>query len=255
MIGAARLRRPPSGRPPEVADGVYRLGTKWANFYLVVDGDEAALIDAGYPGYQDQVTAALESLGTRLSGVASVVVTHHHVDHAGTAEHWRSVAGASVFVHGGDAPIVRGERRSHVPPGFYRQAWRPSMARYLAHTIAAGGGRYRPVAAVQELGQDQTMDLPGRPRVVHTPGHTAGHCSVVLAERGVLFSGDAMVNFDYASGERGLKQHRFNDDRPRALESLARLEQFDAAIVLFGHGDPWTQGSRKAIEFVRERAD
>jgi glyoxylase-like metal-dependent hydrolase (beta-lactamase superfamily II) len=254
MTGFPHVRRSSSAWPSEVADGVYRLGTKWANFYLVVDADDVALIDAGYPDYRHQITSALQALRKPLSGIACVVVTHHHVDHVGTADHLRSVAGASVLVHRDDAPIVRGERRSHVPPGFYRQSWRPSMARYLAHTVGAGGARYRPVASVHELGDEETIDAPGRPRVIHTPGHTAGHCSVVLADRDVLFSGDAMVNFDYATGKRRLGQHRFNDDRRRALSSLARLDGVDAAIVLFGHGDPWTQGSGKAIEIVRERA-
>ncbi len=34
----------------EVARGVHRLGTRWANFYPVVDGGEGLLIDSGYPG-------------------------------------------------------------------------------------------------------------------------------------------------------------------------------------------------------------
>jgi hypothetical protein len=33
-------------KPPEVGEGVFRLGTKWLNFYLVVDQDEVTLIDA-----------------------------------------------------------------------------------------------------------------------------------------------------------------------------------------------------------------
>jgi glyoxylase-like metal-dependent hydrolase (beta-lactamase superfamily II) len=238
----------------EVAPSVYRLGTRWANFYLVADGDGALLIDAGYPGYWKQVGPALGATGRSLDALAGVIVTHHHVDHVGTAEAARIRTGAPVFVHRDDATIVRGERRSHVPPGFYRQSWRPSMARYLAHTVAAGGARYRPVGAVETLGDDEVLDLPGRPRVIHTPGHTAGHCSVVLEERGVLFAGDAMVNFDYAAGRTGLNQHRFNEDRARALASLAHLERFDAETVVFGHGDPWTGGLAKAVEVVRERA-
>jgi glyoxylase-like metal-dependent hydrolase (beta-lactamase superfamily II) len=238
-------------KPPEVTDRIYRLGTKWVNLYLVVDAGEATLVDAGYPGYWRQIDRAVDAVGMTDAGVSAVIVTHHHIDHMGTAERLRSRAGARVFVHEGDAPIVRGERPSHVPPGFYRQSWRPSMARYLAHTVAAGGARYRPVSSVETLAEDQVLDVPGRPRVIHTPGHTAGHCSVVLEDRGVLFSGDAMVNLDYATGRRGLGQHRFNDDRELALASLDRLEPFDLETVLFGHGDPWTAGSRRALEVVR----
>jgi glyoxylase-like metal-dependent hydrolase (beta-lactamase superfamily II) len=241
-------------KPPEVAEGVYRLGTKWANFYLVRDGSEWTMIDAGYPGYIAQLDGALQALGSAVEAVQAVVVTHHHVDHAGTAEAVRSRSGASVCVHPGDATIVGGERRSHVPPGFYRQSWRPSMARYLAHTVRVGGARYRPVAAVERLGGDQTLDVPGRPRVMYVPGHTAGHCSVWLADRGVLFTGDALVNFDYASGQSGVRPHRFNEDRPRAIESLGRFEDVTAETLLFGHGDPWEDGVDTALEIAREAA-
>jgi glyoxylase-like metal-dependent hydrolase (beta-lactamase superfamily II) len=241
-------------RPPEVADGIFRLGTRWANFYLLVDGHEATLVDAGYPRYWPQVTQALDGLGLPANSIAAVLVTHHHVDHVGTAEQVRRSTGATVHVHEHDAEIVCGERRSHVPPGFYRQSWRPSMTRYLAHTVAVGGARYRPVAEAAVLSEDGALDVPGRPRIVQTPGHTAGHCSVAVDDRRVLFAGDAMVNFDYASGERGLALHRFNEDRQRAFQSLARLDGVDADVVLFGHGDPWSQGSKRAVDIVRDRA-
>ena len=240
-------------RPPEVADGVYRLGTKWANFHLVRDGAEWALVDGGYSGYLPQLEAALGALGSSLGAVSAVIVTHHHVDHAGTAEALRSHVGARVFVHEADADIVSGARRSHVPPGFYRQSWRPSMMRYLLHTVRVGGARYSQVSEVQRLGDDQTLDVPGCPRVFHVPGHTAGHCSVLLAERGVLLVGDALVNFDYASGERGVGLHRFNEDRMRAFASLARLEALEADTVLFGHGDPSRGGIRAAVETARQQ--
>lgn len=237
---------------PEVAERVYRLGTRWVNFYLVADGDEALLIDSGYPGYFGDLESAAPHLGVALEGVRAVIVTHHHVDHAGTAEAVRTQAGATVFTGAGDAAIVRGEHPSHPPQGFWRAAWRPSMVGYLLHSARVGGARYRPVQTVTTLDAEQSLDVPGQPQVIPTPGHTAGHCSVLLSERGVLFSGDAMVNFDYATGEPGVKLHRFNEDRERARASLQRLDDVDAETVLFGHGDPWTQGVDRAIELAGE---
>jgi glyoxylase-like metal-dependent hydrolase (beta-lactamase superfamily II) len=55
----------PRERPPEIAPGVYRLGTRWINFYLVAEGTEFTLVDAGYPGYWKYLTAALDALGAR----------------------------------------------------------------------------------------------------------------------------------------------------------------------------------------------
>jgi glyoxylase-like metal-dependent hydrolase (beta-lactamase superfamily II) len=247
------MRRDPPDAP-EVAQGVHRLGTRWVNFYVVIDGDGALLVDAGYPGYLRHLKRALPAIGVAPEAIQAVIVTHHHVDHAGTAEAVRTGLGATVLAGQDDAAIVRGERPSHPPDGFWREAWRPSMLGYLFHSARAGGARYRPVTDVTILGRDSLLDLPGHPRVIPTPGHTAGHCSLLLEERGVLFSGDAMVNFDYATGERELKLHRFNEDRDGAQASLARLEGLEAETVLFGHGDPWMGELDRAIEIVRARA-
>lgn len=239
----------------EVAPGVYRLGTRWVNFYLVTEGGEAVLVDAGYPAYFAQLTRLAESLGTGLGALRATIVTHHHVDHAGTAEAVRVQACAPVLVDPRDSEKVRGQRRSHPPSGFSREVWRPSMIRYLAHTVRAGGARYRPVTEVAPLEEGQRLDLPAQPRILPTRGHTAGHCSVLLEDRGVLLCGDAMVNFDYASGETGPKLHRFNEDRDTALASLAQFDDLDVEAVLFGHGDPWREGLGRALELVRSEEE
>jgi glyoxylase-like metal-dependent hydrolase (beta-lactamase superfamily II) len=239
--------------PTEVADRVYRIGTRWASFYLVVDGNEAVMIDAGYPGYLTQLWACAEAVGVGHGGVRGVIVTHHHVDHAGTAEAVRRKSGAQTFAGAEDVAKVCGHETSHPPHGFWRESWRPSMIAYLLHSARVGGSRYHPVKEVSPLGSEETLDLPGQPRVVATPGHTAGHRSVVLSERGVLFTGDALVNFDYASGKAGLSLHRFNEDRVRATSSLARLEEVDAETLLFGHGDPWRGDVKSAVEEARAR--
>jgi glyoxylase-like metal-dependent hydrolase (beta-lactamase superfamily II) len=241
-------------RPPEVAEGVYRLGTKWINFYLVVESDEYTLIDAGYPGYWRYLVDGVAALGTSLEAIGAVIVTHHHADHAGTAERLRSTAGARVLVGEGDAWIVAGRYPSHASPGFYRQcSWHPSGIRFLAHSAAAGGARYRPVEGVETVAGDQALHLPGHPRVIPTPGHTAGHLSIALEDRGVVLSGDALANFDYVSGKPGLGLHRLNDDREVALASLTRLDPVGAEVVLFAHGDPWTDGLDRALQMVREQ--
>jgi glyoxylase-like metal-dependent hydrolase (beta-lactamase superfamily II) len=241
-------------RPPEVAEGVYRLGTGWISFYLLAADGEFTLVDAGYPGYWRYLAGAVESLGASLEAIRAVIVTHHHADHAGTAERLRSTAGARVLAGAGDAWIIAGRYPSHASPGFYRQCARhASGLRFLAHSAAAGGARYRPVGEIETVAEDRTLALPGRPRLIRTPGHTAGHLSVALEDRGVLLTGDALANLDYVSGNPGLGLHRLNDDRELALGSLIRLDGVGADILLFAHGEPWTDGLARALQIVRER--
>jgi glyoxylase-like metal-dependent hydrolase (beta-lactamase superfamily II) len=245
--------RRPQPDPPEVAQGVYRLGTKWINFHLVADEGEFTLIDAGYPGYWKYLARAIDALGTSLEAIRAVIVTHHHADHAGTAERLRATVGARVLAGEGDAWIVAGKYPSHASPGFYRRcSRRRSGLGFLVHSAAAGGAKYRPVQEVETLQGDQTLDLPGHPHPIHTPGHTAGHYSIALPERGVLLSGDAMASFDYVTGRRRLGLHPLNDDHKIALASLDRLDPIDAEVVLFAHGEPWTGGLRRALENARE---
>jgi hypothetical protein len=39
-----------------------------------------------------------------------------------------------------------------------------------------------------------------------------------------------------------------------ALTSLGKLDAIDVEVVLFGHGDPWTEGLQRALEVIRETA-
>jgi glyoxylase-like metal-dependent hydrolase (beta-lactamase superfamily II) len=251
--GKAQVARTKDKRPPQIAQGVYRLGTRWINFYLVAEGSEFTLVDAGYPGYWKHLAAALEALGSGPGAIRAVIVTHHHADHAGTAERVRSTGGARILVGEGDGWIVAGKYPSHASPGFYRQcSVRTSGLRFLAHSAVAGGARYRPVGQLETLREDRSLDLPGRPRVIHTPGHTAGHYSVSLPDRGVLLAGDALATLDYVRGRRGLGLHPLNDDREIALASLDRLGGIDAEVILPAHGNPWSGDLRAGLEIARE---
>ena len=73
------------------------------------------------------------------------------------------------------------------------------MLGYLAKGIL----RTPAVAKLDDMADGDTLDIPGSPRVIHAPGHTAGSCALFLEERSVLFSGDALVTLDVAKGPRG----------------------------------------------------
>src|SRR5262249_55864708 len=90
--------RPPGVNLSSPAPGVWRAGDALVNFYLVAEGCDLTLVDAGLPGHWDQLAPALATLGRSLSDVRAVLVTHAHPDHFGMAERIRQVADARVWV-------------------------------------------------------------------------------------------------------------------------------------------------------------
>ena len=231
----------------KVADRVYRLGTEWVGWYLVdVDG-AITVIDCGFPGYFDQLPAALSELGRSLDDVAAIVLTHYHGDHVGSAERIRTETGAPVLAPAADLDGVKGGKVPQ-PAGMTASLWRPRMMRFIAHAVGNGGAKQVPVGEAGGYEDGDVLEVPGALRVVHTPGHTGGHCSLLAEEQGVLFAGDSLTRAPFLTGETAPRVHPFNEDAGRARESISKLEPLQAKVVVFGHGAPFAGSPADVVE-------
>jgi glyoxylase-like metal-dependent hydrolase (beta-lactamase superfamily II) len=67
-------------------------------------------------------------------------------------------------------------------------------------------------------------------------------------------AGDALCTYNPLTGRRGpqLMPRAFASSTEAATESLDRIAALDAAIVLPGHGDPWTEGTATLVARARE---
>ena len=236
----------------EIAAGVHRLATRYENWYLLESGGRLTLLDAGLPGHWGDFCSALTRLGHTPADIDAVLITHHHPDHAGNAERLRA-SGARVLAHRADAPFLRGEK--HLNPlktlPYLRFPW---YAVYMAHLLRKGVMRVPAIAQLDELADGEVLDVPGSPRVIHAPGHTAGHCALFLEDRSLLFSGDALVTLDMTRGRTGPRIIRgpVTEDADGALQSLDVLAATKAETVLPGHGEPWLDGVASAVKLARE---
>jgi glyoxylase-like metal-dependent hydrolase (beta-lactamase superfamily II) len=220
----------------EVVPGVHtidRLGVGRA--YLYAEADKLTLIDSGLPNSAERIFAGVESIGRRPGDIRQVIVTHYHNDHAGSLADTVERSGAEVLVHPLDAPVLRGER-----------APAPANAPALLQKVLArnpGAKAPRSVAVLREVADDDEIELGGRARVVHTPGHTPGSIAVYLPERRILFAGDA-IGYLF-----GLRQPMplFTEDRAAARDSIRKLAELDVDVALFGHGRPMVKDASTAI--------
>lgn len=244
-------------RHTEISPGIHGLSTPYTNWYLLESGGRLTVLDAGLPGDWRAFSSALSRLGRSLTDIDAVLITHHHPDHAGNAERIRA-AGARVLAHPADAPYLRGERRLN-SRGVVRYLWRPWYALYMAHLLANRVTRVPPVAQLDELADGEVIGVPGSPRVIHAPGHTAGSCALFLEDRSLLFSGDALVTLDVTRGPRGRAGPQvvvgpFAKDADLAAQSLDLLAATNADTVLPGHGEPWPHGVKAAVDLARQPA-
>jgi glyoxylase-like metal-dependent hydrolase (beta-lactamase superfamily II) len=236
----------------EVGAGVRRIGNRYISCYLIEEGGRLTLLDAGLPGYWGLLLQEIGAMGRRLEDIDAVLVTHSHPDHFGTAERVRSASGAKVYAHPLEIPVLTGKVEGKVP-NFFGQGFKPFLFRYVIHALSNGVTKRVPIAAVNEFADGEIVQVPGSPRVVHAPGHTAGACALHLKDRDILFSGDTLVTIELLTGQPRptLPADFVNENSSAAFESLARLEKLEASTVLPGHGEPWKGGVKQAVELAR----
>jgi glyoxylase-like metal-dependent hydrolase (beta-lactamase superfamily II) len=99
--------------------------------------------------------------------------------------------------------------------------------------------------------EGELLPVAGGLRVLHTPGHSPGHCSFLHEPSGVLVTGDALVNFrarvnySFVSGCSDFKMSQDTADR---------LGEVDYEVAAFTHGPEIRVGARDAVRaFLRRR--
>jgi glyoxylase-like metal-dependent hydrolase (beta-lactamase superfamily II) len=236
----------------EVAPGVHRLGNEIVNYYLIEADGGLTLVDAGLPHFLSQLEEFLRERGKTVSDIDALLLTHAHGDHVGIAEDVRK-AGVPVRIHEGDAEQAR-TGKSHPREGSmlpylrHRATWR-----LIAMAARTGGLKTVKIAEVSPFGEGE-LDVPGRPRAIHTPGHSPGHTVFHFAEQGALIAGDALCTWNPLTGRPGpqIMPGAFAFSNAQAMSSLDLLEPIDAGALLVGHGDPWTAGVDAAVARARE---
>jgi glyoxylase-like metal-dependent hydrolase (beta-lactamase superfamily II) len=237
----------------DVVPGVHRIEDAYVNWFLLVDDTGLTAVDAGLPKSWESLQQVTRMIDRSPADVRAVVLTHAHYDHVGFAERARTELGAPVLVHPNDEPLSRHPLRfrSERLPLLYM--WRPATMRIIAEMIAAGALQVPPVGAVTTYADGDVLDVPGHPRVVATPGHTDGHCSLHLPDVDAVIAGDALVTLDPYTARTGprLVARAATADVGTALSSLDRLQATGATVVLPGHGAPWRDGVAEAVRLAR----
>lgn len=232
----------------ELAPRLHRIGNDIIAAYLIDTDEGVTVIDAGLSGHYRDLVTELHAMGKTPGDVRGLILTHGDSDHVGFAERlWRE-HGVPVFVHSADADRARGGPKPKTAFGTMHAA--PTLG-FFAYSIRKGGLHTTWLTEVNEVTDGDVLDLPGSPRIIGMPGHSAGSIAVHVPLADAVFVGDALTTRHVLTGTSGLQPAPFTDEPELALASLDRLAGLGSTWLLPGHGAPWHGNLADAVRLVR----
>lgn len=220
--------------------GVYEIDTLLAGHsgitaaYLIL-ADRPCLIEPGTAGSAPVVQRALSELGVGADDLASVVVTHIHLDHAGGVGDIAALyPQAEIVVH------EKGARHLADPSRLMRSArmvWGDALDTLFGELKPTDSARIR---AVEDTG---VVDLGGGRRLEshYSPGHAKHHVGLVDSGTGDLYVGDAAGIYIPETADVRPATPPPDFDLDTALASLGRFRDLGPQRLLFAHYGPVTE--------------
>ena len=220
--------------------GLYHIRAFGYSCYLLVDGDEAVLIDTGMWGSVRKIEALLELLDFEWLNLKAILLTHGHIDHACNAHTIASLSECKVYIHRLEHAHLRGEY--HYSKANRWCARGEALLRRFTHYTPATPDIYF---------QDQDhLPFWGGLRVIHLPGHTTGHCGFYSEKHDILFAGDLFTYFLRPS----LPPRSFCTAPWFLRESFDKVAALDPSGILCAHSwHPNPEQTRKGFDSLYRR--
>jgi glyoxylase-like metal-dependent hydrolase (beta-lactamase superfamily II) len=225
------------GHPTDITplgDEVFAIDTRMAGFPGIVSAflirtERPCLIEVGTAGSAPVLRDALASLGVTAEELATVVVTHIHLDHAGgTGDIASLFPGAEIVVH------ERGARHLAAPERLIR-----SSRQVFGDKFDLLFGDMRPTEGerMRAVGQTARIDLGGgRSLQAHyTPGHAKHHIGLVDSATGDLYVGDAVGIYNQQTKDLKPATPPPDFDLEAALASLELFRDIAPRRLMFSH--------------------
>jgi glyoxylase-like metal-dependent hydrolase (beta-lactamase superfamily II) len=232
-----------------VVDGVtfeYSPGLKSTFYPTVIIGKSGiVLIDTGMPNSRTMIESYLRKIGHDLSELNQIILTHLDNDHIGSAPELKKETGARVVMHKLDAALSTDKsiKASDIKKMFPDYA--PDELDRLMEKIS--GTIDLDLIIDRKLDDEETqISIDGTNiSIIHTPGHTPGHCCVYSPQDSVLVSGDGL----------SIKNGAVQDPPPmytvslwRARASLKKLGGLSFEKLVSYHDEPILSSSSKKLK-------
>lgn len=227
------VSRPPEGTTP-LGDDIFAIDTMLAGYPGIVSSylirsERPCIVEVGTAGSARVLRDAVVRLGLAPADLATIVVTHIHLDHAGgTGDMAALFPNAEIVVH------ERGARHLADPSRLMRsaaQVWGDRLDSLFGRMSPTEAARIRAVAETGEI------DLGGGRRLVthYAPGHAKHHMGLVDTLTGDLYVGDALGVYKPHTGEVTPATPPPDFDLDACLRTLRLFGDIGAQRLMFSH--------------------
>lgn len=197
----------------------------FASSHLIVEGDQAALIDCGTSYSVPLLLRALQAKGIAPEQVQYLILTHVHLDHAGgTGQLMQQLPNATLLLH------PRGARHMIDPRILYASA----SSVYGEAEMARSYGQLLPVPAerVRAVQDGESVELNGRRfEFLDTPGHAKHHVCIYDHKSRGVFSGDTF-GLSYRSVQINGEPFVFPSTTPPQFDPEAAHASIERIVAL-----------------------
>ena len=221
----------------EIIEGIHRIdeasnNVAGSNVYLVIDEKELLVIDTGMGGNAKKIVKYIEKIGRQPSEISTIVLTHYHMDHAGSAKDLKKLTNAKVAVGKEDADFVAGKKPF------------PKAKSLLLRAVST----LNKPAPVEVAIAIKEGDNIGSLTVIETPGHTPGSIALFDQKKKALFVGDT-IRFNGTKISSAPEQFTWDSEKEKL--SIEKISALDFEVMLPGHGEVLLANASNAVrEFL-----
>ncbi|MBK1880604.1 MBL fold metallo-hydrolase [Pelagicoccus mobilis] len=203
---------------------LYQIRTFMVSCYLLISEEDACLIDGGFLGGLKLIEDCLKRESLSWGNISHILLTHGHLDHTYNLKRITARTSQKFRAHPLEADHIRG---SHKYRGLSKGC---AFIEFCGRLLF----RFQKPRTFAPLSDKQLIPTCGGIQVLHTPGHTAGHCCFHWKKHDLLFSGDL-----FATGHRRsfLPPAFLNACPEHFPASLAKVIDLNPTGILSNHCD------------------
>ena len=208
---------------------------------IIIFGKYITLIDTGIKGSDREIYQYIRKQGRDPHEINTIILSHAHPDHIGSAASIKEFTDAKVLAHSGDKAWIENidlQNRERPVPGFFGLVDEPVKVDEL-------------IEHQQEFSANNNVTLQFR----HAPGYSKGAINVFFKEDKLLFTGDSIPlkndipNYDnFRDVWQTLQNIKNNNGYSTLLSSWAPPLNSSEATLKIQEGEVYISKIDKAVK-------